>query len=340
MVLRYRRTGFTLVELLVVIAIIGILVALLLPAVQAAREAGRRSSCQNNMKQIGLALHNHHDIFKRLPPGAASDIAPWGTGGSWGSSWMVFILPFVEQSTIYNQWQFTGASGFTNWNNLSLVANKTLPVYQCPSSIFEPLTRDTTSIGGNATTTFMRSSYVGIAGAHNGLFTVTAWTDPTAFDGTHGRSSTSGSLSYQTKFNLAAMTDGTSNVMVVGEQSAPVKDSTGADQPNWSAGGQYYGWTMGSAFIPPGGAMNMDNRHFNCTTVRYAINTRTNVSASQATGIGPDVGTNSTLISNHPGGCNVVLGDASVRFLSQTLATDTLGRLCVKNDGQVLQLDN
>jgi prepilin-type N-terminal cleavage/methylation domain-containing protein len=95
-----RRPGFTLVELLVVIAIIGILVALLLPAVQAAREAARRSQCQNNLKQLALACHNHHDNKKRLP----FSVSPWAEGGPpprTGRGWIIEALPFMEQQNLY-----------------------------------------------------------------------------------------------------------------------------------------------------------------------------------------------------------------------------------------------
>src|SRR5688572_12222721 len=115
-----RRPGFTLVELLVVIAIIGILVALLLPAVQAAREAARRISCSNNLKQVALACHNFHDVYDRLPPGGANDQPPFGTqntingNAQWGSSWKVYILPYLEQSAIYDRWQFQSQSGYQN----------------------------------------------------------------------------------------------------------------------------------------------------------------------------------------------------------------------------------
>ena len=88
-----RRRGFTLVELLVVIAIIGILVALLLPAIQAAREAARRTQCNNNLKQVGVALHNYHDTYKVLPPG--------GLAGNPRLSWNVLILPFIEQQALH-----------------------------------------------------------------------------------------------------------------------------------------------------------------------------------------------------------------------------------------------
>ena len=98
-----RRRGFTLVELLVVIAIIGILVALLLPAVQSAREAARRAQCSNNLKQMGLAMHNHHDTYKELP-GAfwykGADVG-WSWKSAW--SWNAQIMPFMEQSALYDQ---------------------------------------------------------------------------------------------------------------------------------------------------------------------------------------------------------------------------------------------
>src|SRR5262249_30731332 len=98
-----RRRGFTLIELLVVIAIIAVLIALLLPAVQAAREAARRAQCVNNLKQIGLAMHNYHDVVGTFPPGAIADP---GWGGTWWN-WPAFILPGMEQSTIYNAINFS-----------------------------------------------------------------------------------------------------------------------------------------------------------------------------------------------------------------------------------------
>src|SRR5947207_4007675 len=99
-----RRRGFTLIELLVVIAIIAILIALLVPAVQKVRDAAARSQCGNNLKQIGIALHAYHDAKKVFPPGASADIAPWKTPGAadndWGSSWMVYLLPYIDQAPL------------------------------------------------------------------------------------------------------------------------------------------------------------------------------------------------------------------------------------------------
>ena len=104
-----RRVAFTLVELLVVIAIIGILIALLLPAVQAAREAARRSQCTNNLKQLGLALHNYHDTFKKLPPTIHDQPWDWGTTSpTQKGSWLVRLLPFVEQQSIWDCLDFNG----------------------------------------------------------------------------------------------------------------------------------------------------------------------------------------------------------------------------------------
>src|SRR5215213_6170551 len=94
-----QRRGFTLIELLVVIAIIAVLIALLLPAVQAAREAARRAQCVNNLKQIGLAMHNYHDVNGSLPPGIK--------GCCWGT-WILFVLPQIEQQSLFNAWNFGG----------------------------------------------------------------------------------------------------------------------------------------------------------------------------------------------------------------------------------------
>src|SRR5687767_6993146 len=122
---RCERQAFTLVELLVVIAIIGVLVALLLPAVQAAREASRRMQCSNNLKQIALALHNYHDVHKTFPPAYIPD-----ADGKPMHSWRVLILPYIEQQPLFTQYDFNEP-----WNgpNNSRLANISIPVYHCPS---------------------------------------------------------------------------------------------------------------------------------------------------------------------------------------------------------------
>src|SRR5437870_2155606 len=98
---RGGRSAFTLIELLVVFAIIAVLIGLLLPAIQKVRQAANRMACEDNLHNIGVAIMNYESAYKVFPPGCTTDAAPYGSGGGWGSSWMVFILPFIEQDTLY-----------------------------------------------------------------------------------------------------------------------------------------------------------------------------------------------------------------------------------------------
>lgn len=135
-----KRAGFTLIELLVVIAIIAILVALLLPAVQQAREAARRSSCKNNMKQLGLALHNYHDTYTVFPPAWVNGTGTLAITTSYG--WSTFILPYVEQAALYDQIAPNGRTmAAANTNSL----NTLIPAYSCPSDTGAPAN---TAFGG------------------------------------------------------------------------------------------------------------------------------------------------------------------------------------------------
>jgi prepilin-type N-terminal cleavage/methylation domain-containing protein len=358
-----RRLGFTLVELLVVIAIIGVLVALLLPAVQAAREAARRSQCSNNLKQMGIAVHNFHDTRLYLPPGGAVDQTPYGThptGAAWGSSWFVYILPFIEQNTVHDKMIFSGTSGWgTNAAANTLVTrNLIIKGYMCPSSPLPQICRSPNSNGPQ-----MAPHYVGIAGAVPGLipgYTETRYTNPGSGTAccTGGIAGSNGVLipgPGPTPKTFASIQDGTSNVGMISETGDWMFTVNGEkrDYRNSAQHGWIIGWRSQNApdQTAPSSGNGGDNRTFNLTTVRYRINDKKNISNNNlgwpnwpgtcgSTGVGmcENASGNTPLNSAHPGGVLIGIADGSVRFLADTTDLATVARLVTRDDGQPLQL--
>ena len=303
-----RSVGFTLIELLVVIAIIAVLIALLLPAVQQAREAARRSQCKNNLKQIGLAMHNYHDTANRFPPGS---YVPGHSTNAWAS-----ILPYADQAPLYSKlvfnqgWSWIGQSG--GGPNAVAVDGVKIPYMICPSS---PLP-DTYKDNGGNNRTLAAPSYVMIGGAIS---------DPSTFTGSAGLVSIGGIFFQNSSIGFRDITDGTTNVMMISETSNFAKNSAGTPvdiRSGDSGGGMWIGdpntWNSGDA------------RCYNRTVIRYAFNSgasQANVGGSQC---------NSPLNSAHVGGVHALLCDGSVRFLSDNANIATMMNLALRSDGNVL----
>ena len=198
-----KRRAFTLIELLVVIAIIAILIALLLPAVQQAREAARRTQCKNNLKQIGLALHNYHDVHKTLPPGYINQTG--GFASEWG--WLTYLLPAMEQGNLYQQLAVGNpdslGSALVDPVKARLLSTP-FPMFRCPSDTVPDINthHDAVSTSGSLHP-LSASNYVGVNGGGD-------WTFDENVAGAFGRNS---------RVRLRDFTDGTSNTFVVGERA-------------------------------------------------------------------------------------------------------------------------
>ena len=347
--MKNRRSGFTLIELLVVIAIIAVLIALLLPAVQAAREAARRAQCTNNLKQVGIAMHNYHDQQGTLPPGIK--------GCCWGT-WLVFILPFVEQQPLFNAWNSVGDDRYDQGVQASMfrydgVANITVVStrvnsYVCPSDPnYTTNTYDSQTIGGKTLTATAQNYVVNFGNTItnqspfylvNGVkvpFLGAPFTDMGAPDTDivgYAGTSVLGTI------NFAAITDGLSGTMMTSEvlagqnQSASVIDVRG--QSWWGYAAQFTGFYGPNTSSP-------DVVQFN----GYCIVGSGNPPCAFASGGVDGTGTYNGLgmitspRSKHPGGVNVGMCDGSVRFIKNSVNINIFQALSSAKGGEVLSAD-
>lgn len=323
---RSRHSAFTLIELLVVIAIIAVLIALLLPAVQQAREAARRTQCRNNMKQLGLAIHNYHDQSTRFPIGEQSPV--------FRMNWRFSLLPFLDQAPMFNQtdtsytqvvgtlggYASAGGSGYgVGTGRNAVLKGWAMPGYNCPSGALG--SNSNSGPTKNNSERLQTHDYVGISGASpDPAARTTVCSAQTGYGGIYCNN---GFLAPNDCFSIRDGTDGTSNTMIIAEQSGPIAMSDYRSV--------YYGGWCGITSGAKSPSMSGSPWGSGTTTVRYTINPKT-----------VDVGTNDTwdantaLTSYHVGGINVLMADGAVRFISENINFPTLLRLAAKDDGQVL----
>jgi len=314
-----KRGAFTLVELLVVIAIIGILIALLLPAVQAAREAARRAQCTNNAKQLALALHNYHDVYKMFPLNyGGNQTYAWNCNGH---SWMTGILPFVEQQPLWDQIDWDLPLGDVNNVNVNTtVAQTVIPAFLCPSD---------SNQGGimiglrNVTNTpWAVNNYKACAGGNwawgdavcHFAEPASRWpNDGNGLDRGNGIICRNSDNRKENWTRLANIEDGTSNTFAVGEAV-----------PRWCT--HTHWWWFNGATATCGIPLN-----YVPDSVRNDPNRTLEINWD-------DWGNNYSFMSRHPGGANFALCDGSVRFIMDTIDITTYRHLANMTDGQPVAL--
>ena len=303
-----RRPGFTLIELLVVIAIIAILIALLVPAVQKVREAAARTQCANNLKQIGLAIHNYHDVRKRLPPARGEYFLTYAQALGYTSAnnygglfpggftqyggWMCSILPYVEQDTLFNAMKYQG----TAYGVFFTYYSKAIPIFRCPS---DPRNVDETPNGGNMT------NYLGVTGS-----------DGTFNEEFYGPSNGIFNLK-STGQRLTDVIDGTAYTLMVGERP-PAKD-------------KYWGWWSVSDYDCLLSTVDIIGQYFYSGCISPGLYRPGKLNAGCS-------GDSNHFWSFHTGGGMWLFGDGSTRYIPYTAQPITIP-LATRAGGETVSMD-
>jgi prepilin-type N-terminal cleavage/methylation domain-containing protein/prepilin-type processing-associated H-X9-DG protein len=355
-----RSTGFTLIELLVVIAIIAVLIALLLPAVQAAREAARRSQCTNNLKQLGLSLHNYESSNGAFPPGGEStnfQVSPPTTqfvDGEWST--LARILPYMEGGSQYATMNFS--TGYNDVSTMNTTGTQSvLNVFLCPSAVRQGSGRDgtdpsdpsTAKSGGYGFNDYGATIYTDIspvlstAGSGGGVGTSTPYRDKTQRQN---------GLLKQGMTRISECTDGTSNTIAIGEDAGrdarflspytqgytisggtfPGKQPYDNPLGGGSVARRYWRWAEPDEAF---GVSGQPNNKFRPMNEQASFGTPPGALSTA----GNNAGANDELFSYHSGGVNCLFGDGSVRFIKDSISLVALRSLVTLQGGEVVSAD-
>jgi prepilin-type N-terminal cleavage/methylation domain-containing protein/prepilin-type processing-associated H-X9-DG protein len=350
-----ERSGFTLIELLVVIAIIGVLIALLLPAVQAAREAARRSQCVNNLKQIGLAMHNYHSTYEVFPMGSSRAPTPagppnWAWWGDWSAHSM--LLPYLEQQPLFAAANFSVTALGHDPNGLmnATVVNTRIASFLCPSDGYAGRNY-TNNYYASAGLTTHRHHHVEFSGvfARNVCYGIASITDGTAntvafSEGIIAKPNAQRTRGHAvvdvsaTNVDEVRFQDNVTNLLAAGEPPPGAKLSnylgacvtalrTGAANNVKGNKGERWAWgetgmTMFHTIVPP------NSKQFPFSSAR-----------NDCGGCSPDASVFTNAQSNHPGGVNVLMSDGSVKFIKDTISWGTWWALGTRDGNEPISSD-